>query len=196
MTLFEDTIKLSLLVLRDLVLEMDGLGPISVVCELSALTLDGELGATVFLARAREVALHGSMVIDKIGFFILELVSLFLDDFYLSIENELLSLNFKSLLLQVNESLVEVSAHLAVLVLQKTDVLVRGLLVVVEAADARLLLVLDHFLLQYFQFQLHEVDLLLQIDDVLVCVVDVWILAQGTRLRGALFLASEVHLGH
>ena len=39
-------------------------------------------------------------------------------------------------------------------------------------------------------------DLLLQIDDVLVCVVDVWILAQGTRLRCALFLASEVHLGH
>ena len=92
------------------------------------------------------------MVIDKIGFFILELVSLFLDDFYLSIENELLSLDFESLLLQVNESLVEVSAHLAVLVLQKTDVLVRGLLVVVEAADARLLLILDHFLLQNFEF--------------------------------------------
>ena len=92
------------------------------------------------------------MVIDKIGFFILELVSLFLDDFYLSIENELLSLNFKSLLLQVNESLVEVTAHLAILVLQKTDVLVRGLFVVVEATDARLLLILDNFLLQYFEF--------------------------------------------
>ena len=136
------------------------------------------------------------MVINEIGFFILELVSLFLDDFYLSIENELLSLNFKSLLLQVNESLVEVTAHLAILVLQKTDVLVRGLLVVVEAADARLLLILDHFLLKYFEFQLHEVDLLLQIDDVLVCVIDVWILAESTWLWCALFLASEVHLGH
>ena len=92
------------------------------------------------------------MVIDKIGFFILELVGLLLDDFYLSIEDELLSLNFECLLLQVNKSLVEVSAHLAILVLQKTDVLVRGLLVVVEAADARLLLILDHFLLQNFEF--------------------------------------------
>ena len=92
------------------------------------------------------------MVIDKIGFFILELVSLLLDDFYLSIEDEFLSLDFESLLLQVNESLVKITAHLAVLVLQETNVLVRGLLVVVEAANARLLLIFDHFLLQYFEF--------------------------------------------
>ena len=39
-------------------------------------------------------------------------------------------------------------------------------------------------------------DLLLQIDDVLVGIVDVWILAECTRLWGALFLASKVHLGH
>ena len=46
--------------------------------------------------------------------------------------------------------------------------LVARLVVVVERADPRLLLVFDYFFLQNFKFKFHEVNLLLEVYDVLI----------------------------
>ena len=73
--------------------------------------------------------------------------------------------------------------------------LVRGLVVVVEAADARLLRVLNHFVAQNLELQLHKVDLLLQVDDVVVSLIHIGIATNQTCLRLSL-LSSELHLLH
>jgi len=73
--------------------------------------------------------------------------------------------------------------------------LVRGLVVVVEAADARLLRVLNHFVAQNLKLQLHKVDLLLQVDNVLVSLIHIGIASKQTCLRLSL-LPSELHLLH
>jgi len=73
--------------------------------------------------------------------------------------------------------------------------LVRGLVVVVEAADARFLRVLNHFVAQNLELQLHKVDLLLQVDNVIVSLVHIGIATNQTCLRLSL-LSSELHLMH
>ena len=39
-------------------------------------------------------------------------------------------------------------------------------------------------------------DLLLQVDNIFICCIFVWISTENTRLRCALFLTSELHLVH
>ena len=71
--------------------------------------------------------------------------------------------------------------------------LMRGLVIIVEATDAGLLLVLDHLLSQDFQLELHEVDLLLQVDDVVVRGINVRVLTELAGSLLLLLLASEIH---
>ena len=70
-----------------------------------------------------------------------------------------------------------VTAHLAILSLELTDMLVACLVIIIKSTDTCLGGVINHFLSQDFELKLHEVNLLLQIDDVFVCIVDVWVLA-------------------
>jgi hypothetical protein len=55
------------------------------------------------------------------------------------------------------------NTHSTVLLLKLSDVLVRSLLIVEQAADAGTLLVLDDLLFQNLELELHEVNLLLQV---------------------------------
>ena len=72
--------------------------------------------------------------------------------------------------------------------------LVRGFVVVEEGADARLLLVFGDLFSEDFQFKLHEVDLLLQVDDVLVCrIVFVGVATEGFARAAFLLLTVELH---
>jgi hypothetical protein len=82
-------------------------------------------------------------------------------------------------------------------------VLVHGLLVVVEIADAVVLTIFVDFLFEDLHFKVHQVDLLLEIKNHLVLVVRncVWVVAQGSvahasailGCRTFFFLASSEH---
>ena len=124
----------------------------------------------------------------------LELLCLVLDNLGLRVEHKLLALDLKRLLVQLVERPIEVSLHLCILRLEQTQVLVARLVVVVQAANARLLLVLEHLLFQDFQLELHEVDLLLKVHDVIVFFVShIRIVAQLAGRLLPFVLTSEVH---
>ena len=84
-------------------------------------------------------------------------------DVDLRVKHKLLSNDLKLELVKLLNLLVVVSAHLLILLLQERYVLEAGLFIIKEAADARLLLILDDFLFQYLELKLHEVNLLLQV---------------------------------
>ena len=60
--------------------------------------------------------------------------------------------------------------------------LVRCLLIVEQRSDAGVLLVINNLLLQDFQLKLHEMNLLLEVADVLVLNILIWVLAEGVIL--------------
>ena len=97
----------------------------------------------------------------------------------MSIQDELRAYHIQFVLIQLLNFLVKVSSHLLVLLLEKRDVLERGLLVIKQRTDTRLLLILYHLFLENFKFQLHEVDLLLQVRNVLILHSSVWIRTQS-----------------
>lgn len=160
-------------VLVDLVVEVDALTIVDGVVESFAFAFERHLLASVLTVRLRQLALLAAGRVGEFALAALQLGHLLLEDLDLSVEHELLPLDLERLLGQVLDSAVEVAPHLPVLVLQQTDVLVRRLVVVVKTADSRLLFILDHLLPQNFELELHEVDLLLEVDDVLVSGVDV-----------------------
>ena len=80
--------------------------------------------------------------------------------------------------------------HLRILSLEEIDVLVRGLIVVEEGTDAGLLLVFVDFLSEDFQFKLHEMNLLLQVDDVLLRLLFIIRVATKGLTRAALLLLA------
>ena len=88
---------------------------------------------------------------------------------------------------------IEVTPHLGILGLQESDVLMARLVVVIKIADAGFLLILKDLLPQYLQLKFHEVDLLLEVDDVVVRVVLVGVFAESTRILLFLLLTSELH---
>lgn len=104
-----------------------------------------------------------------------------------------MTLNFESLLSQVLQVAVEVTFHLRVLCLEKGYMLVTRLIVIIKVAYARLLLIFDYLFTQNFKLKLHEVDLLLQIDDVIVHGVHVGVGSQLAWILLLFFLSSEVH---
>ena len=79
---------------------------------------------------------------------LLDLVVLRYHDVDLRVEHELLPDDLELVLVELLDLLVVVSPHLLVLLLEERDVLEAGLLVVEETADARFLLIFNHFLLQ------------------------------------------------
>lgn len=122
---------------------------------------------------------------------LLDLVVLRYHDVDLRVEYELLPDYFELEFVELLDFLVIVATHLLILLLQERYVLEARLLVVKETADARLLLIFNHFLLQDLKLELHEVDLLLEVRDVLIVYVPVRVDAQG-GLRG-LVLTVEIH---
>ena len=75
--------------------------------------------------------------------------------------------------------------------------LVRRLVVVEKCSDSRILLVLINLLAQDLELKLHEVNLLLQVDDVLIRgVVIVWVATELLAVRAAFLLPVELHLVH
>ena len=71
--------------------------------------------------------------------------------------------------------------------------LMARLVVVIKIANAGLLHILKDLLSQYLQLKFHEVDLLLEVDDVLVRVVLVGVFAKSARILLFLLLTSELH---
>lgn len=80
--------------------------------------------------------------------------------------------------------------HLRILLLEEIDVLVRGLIVVEESTDARLLLVFVDLLSEDLQFKLHEMNLLLQVYDVIFRLVVIIRVATKGYTRAALLLLA------
>jgi len=156
-------------------------------------TLKIDLRLGVLTVRLGQFALLRAHPLSKGILIALELLRLFFDDFELSVEHELLTFHLKALLGQVLERPIEIAPHLAILVLEQADVLVRGLIVVVHASNARLLLILDDLLAQDFELQLHEMDLLLQVNDIIIGCIDIRVLPELARIQLLLLLTTEVH---
>ena len=193
MPFFKDLVEGQLFVLSHFVLEVDGLRPILVCRQVATLVFDGQACSVVFLACLCEITLRQSLLVLEIPFFRFENVHLLFEDFYLGVQHELLPLDFETLLGQVIDLLVKVSPHLPILVLEQADVLVTGLVVVVETANPAFLRIFQHLLFQYFQLQVHEVDLLLQVYDVFVCFVNVWVSSELAWLSSAFVLPTQLH---
>ena len=68
-----------------------------------------------------------------------------------------------------------------------------GLLIVVEIADAIVLTIFINFLLKDLHFEVHQVNLLLEIQNHLVLVVgdSVWVVAQGGVAHAGGFILSS-----
>ena len=167
--------------------------PLAVVRQSADVTLEVDLLFGVVAVSHRKLTLLFAHSLREIVLTTLQLLRLLLYDLELGIEHKLLPFDLKALFCHLLKISIEVAPHLRILVFQEADVLVRGLIVIVEAANARLLLILDHFFPQNFEFQLHEVDLLLQVDDVVICGVDVGVLPKLAGSLLLLLLATEVH---
>ena len=97
-----------------------------------------------------------------------DLVVLRYHDIDLRVEHELLPDYFELKFVELLDFLVIVATHLLILLFEERYVLEAGLFVVKKTADAGFLLIFNHFLLQDLKLQLHEVDLLLEVRDVLI----------------------------
>jgi len=65
--------------------------------------------------------------------------------------------------------------------------------IIVQISNARLLFVFLDLFAKDFELKLHEVDLLLQVYDILVRWVDVWVIAELTWSLLFFVLTTEVH---
>ena len=166
------------------------------ITEVSAFILETDLTPATLTIGLQQRSILDPCITRKVFFSALQFICLFLDDFNLSIQHELLAFDLESLLCQVLQLSVKVTTHLRVLCLQQVDVLVTGLLIIVQTAYSRLGRVLDNFLSQDLKLEFHEVDLLLQVDDVLVSVIHVWVSSEDTWHRSALLLPIELHFTH
>ena len=180
-------------VLVQLVLQVSLLVLVSQVVKLAKITFHISLVLCVLAIHNAKLAMLSARLLREVGLVVLQLLGLLFDDLDLSVENELLTLDLKTLLVQVLQVPIKVALHLSVLCLQQTDMLMRCFIVIVETANARLLLILDDLLAQDLQLKLHEVDLLLQVDDVIVGGVDVGVLAKLTRCQLFFLLSAEIH---
>ena len=86
----------------------------------------------------------------------------------LTLENELFADNVKLDLIEFLLLFVKVSLHLSVLNLEQINVLVGSLFIIKETSNAALFLIFYDFFFQNFEFELHEVDLLLKISNILI----------------------------
>ena len=150
---------------------------------------------SLLLEQAFALSIQIKIALVSYGFVLFELFVqvrvLLTDGFDLCLKNKLVRDDLEVLLLEFVLVAVKVAAHLSVLGFQKLDVLVGGLVVVEEGANPGVLLVLNDLLLQNLEFELHEVDLLLKVEDVVVVAgfVDV-VVGAGVSL----VLAAELHL--
>jgi hypothetical protein len=71
-----------------------------------------------------------------------------LGDIDMSLKHETFTLDLKLLLLKLGLGTMEVFEHLCVFILQEIDMLMRGLIVIVETANVGLLFVFHHFFAQ------------------------------------------------
>lgn len=180
--------------LHDFVLLVGILRIFAIASERAHFTVKGRRLLDVFIDHGFKLILIALHLLRRLILLLLELLGLLLDNLGLSVQNELLSFDLERLFAQLVELPVKVSPHLRVLCLEQADVLMTALVIVVETADARLLLVLQHFLFQNFELKFHKVNLLLQVHDVLVLAVAlVRINAELARGLLALLLPAEIH---
>ena len=175
------------------VLQVRQLRLVAMVVQRPQVSFEVDLLFSVLSIHHCQLTLLASCSLRELSFKVFELLSLLLDNFDLSIEDKLLAFDFERLLVQIVDLFVEVSLHLRILAFKQADMLVRCLVVIVQTANARLLLVLDDLLPENLQLKFHEVDLLLQVDDVFVCRVDIGVGAKLTRCKLLFLLTTEVH---
>jgi hypothetical protein len=172
-----------LIVLRCLLLVCALVGP--------ALSLQAQLDLLCILTTLLSFInafLHRCLILDII---LIELLHLSSNRVDLGVQDELLTKNVKSRLLQLLFFLFKVLAHLHVLSLKKQNVLVRSLLIIEQGSNTGLLLVLNYLFFQDFELQFHEMDLLLKVGNV-------FILNRGIRILtecclSVFVLTAELH---
>ena len=96
-----------------------------------------------------------------------------LNDVKLGLQLVSLVLNLQLFLLKSVFFLGLLTSHLLILSLEQVNVSVHVPFVVVDRANSGFLLVLVHLLLQDFEFKPHEVNLLLQVENVVIVLVSV-----------------------
>lgn len=122
-----------------------------------------------------------------------DLGALILQQLVLGLQGKGLTHDLQILVVEALLRFIEVTAHLLVLDLQEVDMLVRSLIIVVQTADTALFLVFDDLLFQNSEFEVHEVNLLLQIKNVLITpLIDIWIVSHHRLMF--LVLSVELHL--
>ena len=183
----------NLLILMQLVLKVSLLISIRVIGQRADFTLEMTLLLRVLPIIIGQLPSILAALVLELLLVRLQLLSLLFDDLQLGIKKELFAFDLKALLGPLLQIPVEVAPHLRILVLQQADMLMRGLVIIVEATDAGLLLIFDHLLSQDFQLELHEVDLLLQVDDVVIRSVYVRVLTELAGSLLLLLLTSEIH---
>jgi len=122
-----------------------------------------------------------------------DLGALILQQLVLGLQGKGLTHDLQIFVVEALLRFIEVTAHLLVLDLQEVDMLVRSLIIVVQTADTALFLVFDDLLFQNSEFEVHEVNLLLQIKNVLITpLIDIWIVSHHRLMF--LVLSVELHL--
>jgi hypothetical protein len=149
------------------------------------------LGVFHFLVSLIEKVLHSGLMLALL---VVELARLTLDRVNLAVQDELLSDHVELHLLQILGLSLEVFSHLLVLRLEHLNMLVRCLVVVKEASNASLVLIINNFLLQDLKFEVHKVHLLLKVRDVLFLDV-VFVGVVSKTVLAILILASELDGG-
>lgn len=114
-------------------------------------------------------------------------------DLELGFENEVFTPDSKLFLIKLLESAIEIPTHLGVLGFKQVNMLVTCFFIVKELTDSRVLVVLSDLFFQNSELQVHEVNLLLEVLDVLVSIVlfRVWI-GTDSAVTGFI-LSSKVH---
>jgi hypothetical protein len=137
-----------------------------------------------------DLSARGGLELFKI---FLKLFVQLLGSVQLDVKHESFSLDFKLLFLELSHNFVEVLQHRGILLLEQEDVLVLRLVVIVQATDARFLLVLLDLFSEDLELKVHEVELLLEIFDVLINL-RAWIVRVQELFLVVQILTSEVHL--
>ena len=187
------SLKLLCLVLSDGVIVVSSLSLAQLVIFGAKFALISTLlFGTIFVIDGQGLTLVTHIVV-VVCLSILHVVGLLLDLANLSVQNEFLTLDLERLLLEHLHLVIEVFFHLSILRLEQSDMLMTGLIIVVEVTDSRLLFVFEDLLFQNFELELHKVNLLLQVNDVVILGVLVGVHTELTWVLLALILPTEVH---
>ena len=106
-----------------------------IVLQLSQLRLKVTGSSSPIIDYFFEVVFLLSSLFGEMSLGVFEGLGLLFNDFDLRVQYKLLTFHFERLLIQINNLLIVITSHLRILSLQQTNMLVTGLIIVIETAN-------------------------------------------------------------